>query len=378
MIATIIGWLVLESLLVWFFLYFGSSAALAFALLMILVPLGSIPVNLYLRKRIIARVEAAVSQRKNAEGSITIRLENPTLLPILRVRCVLTVQNQLNREVQTQSVLTHLPPRKIQDSTLVVDSRYCGRLRIWISQITLYDCFGLIGIRCKCDAVTHMTILPDTFESAVSLVPNPSSSDDSESYSQERPGFDMTETFQLREYVPGDSLRQVHWKLTGKLDKLIVRDPGLPIAKNVLVFWERTGEGDDPALIDAQAEVVNSLCRSLVDAGIQFTVGWNDTDRNLCILHRINNMDEFVGVTPRLLRATGAREGVSGAGLLLQTRAEALCAHMVYIAQEPQSEVMDMRRYGHVAMLLCGSTPMDGAVCFNAVEYEQQLSEIEI
>ena len=378
MIVTILGWLVLECLLWWFFLYFGSSVALAFAVLMLVVPLTSIPVNLRLCKRIVAQVEAAVSQRKNAEGIITIRLENPTLLPILKIRCVLMVQNQLNREVQTQSVLTHLPPRKTQTSELVVDSRYCGRLRIWISRITLYDCFGLIGIRCKCDAVTHMTILPDTFEPVVSLIPNPSSSDDSESYSQERPGFDMTETFQLREYVPGDSLRQVHWKLTGKLDKLIVRDPGLPIAKNVLVFWERAGETEDPALIDAQAEVVISLCRSLTDNGIQFHVGWNDTDRNLCILHRINNMDEFVAITPRLLRATGAKDGVSGAGLLLQTRAEALCAHMVYIAQEPQDEVAAMQRYGHVTMLLCGGALPDGAVYFNAVDYVQQLSEIEI
>ena len=259
-----------------------------------------------------------------------------------------------------------------------IASEYCGRLRVWVPQVVLYDCFGIFGIRCKCDAVTHATVQAETFEPAVVLVPNPSSIDDSESYSQERPGSDLTETFQLREYVPGDSPRQIHWKLTNKFDKLIVRDPGLPISKNVLVFWERTGESNDPARIDAQAEVVISLCRSLADMGIQFTVGWNDTDRNLCITHRIREMDEFVGIIPRLLRATGAKDGASGAGLLVQTKPEELCAHMVYIAETPQSEVAEMQRCGHVTMLLCGDTVPDGAVTFNKTDYIRQLTEIEI
>lgn len=378
MIAMKLGWLVLEAMLLWCFVWFGSSVALALALLLILVPLGTIPISLHLKKKLEISVEASVSQRKGDEGNITVKLENPTIFAALRVRCDVMVQNQLNRETMKQQILTWAAPKKVQTSSLRVGSEYCGRLRVWVPQVVLYDCFGIFGVRCKCNAVTHTTVQTETFEPVVVLVPNPSSTDDSESYSQERPGADLTETFQLREYVLGDSPRQIHWKLTNKFDKLIVRDPGLPISKNVLVFWERTGESDDPALIDAQAEVVISLCRSLMDSGIQFTVGWNDTDRNLCILHQIREMDEFVGIIPRLLRATGCKEGVSGAGLLMQTRADALCAHMVYIAETPQSEVMEMQRYGHVTMLLCGGTALDGAVCFNETDYIKQLTEIEI
>ena len=378
MIAIKLGWLVLEALLLWCFAYFGSDAALAMSILMIFVPLGTIPFNFLLKKRITVHVEAGISQRKNDEGTITVKIENPTFIPAMRVRCDVTVQNQLNLESRKLHVMTWVLPKKTQYCTLRVGSEFCGRLRVWVPKVVLYDCFSMIGIRCKCHAVTHMTVQPDTFDPIVRLVPNPNSSDDSDSYSQERPGADMTETFQIREYVQGDSPRQIHWKLTNKFDKLIVRDPGMPISKNVLVFWERTGESKNPALIDAQAEVVVSLCRSLVDSGIQFTVGWNDTDRNLCILYRIREMDEFVGVIPRLLRATGAGSGVSGAGLLVQTRADALCAHMIYIAQQSQSEVVDMQRYGNVTMLLCGEDAADGAIYFNEKEYERQLKEIEI
>lgn len=378
MIFQKLSWLVLEGLLIWFFLYYGSGAALALAAVMLLIPLVSLPVNLYLKKQLKTCVEAAVSLRKGDDGTVSVTVQNPTIFPALRIRCDVVVQNQLNREKHSEKILTYALSKKKQKNTLRLGSEYCGRIRIAVSKVTLYDCFGLIGIRYDCKAVAHMTVQPDTFETAVILVPNPSSSDDSELYSQDRPGMDLTETYQIREYVPGDSIRQIHWKLSNKFDKLIVRDPGLPITRNVLVFWERTGESGDPDSIDAQAEVIISLCRSLMDSGIQFNLGWNDTDRNFCILHEIRDMDELVGVIPRLLRATGAKDGVSGAALLLQTRPEALCAHMVYIAESPQSEVMEMQRYGHVTMLVCGEDAPEGAILFNEEDYGHQLTLIEI
>ncbi len=378
MIAMKLGWLALEGLLICFFLYFGSSPAMALSLLLILIPLCSLPVNLYLRKRLQVSIEAPVSQRKGDYGNITLRLTNPTAFPVLRICCKVDAENQLNREKHTQTVLTWAFPKKTQRNVLRIGSAYCGRIRISVQRMLLYDCFGLIGVRCTWDALTHITVQPDTFAPNVTLIPYPNSTLDSDIYSQDRPGADMTETYQIREYVPGDSPRQIHWKLSGKFEKLIVRDPALPITRNVLVFWERTGESGDPDIIDAQAETVISLCRSLLDSGIPFTIGWNDTERNLCVLHEIRDMDELVSIIPRLLRATGTKEGISGAGLLVQTRMDALCAHMIYLAEEPQSEVMDMQRIGHVTTLLCGQTAMEGAILFDAEAYPQQLAQIEI
>ena len=378
MIAMKLGWLMLEALLCWFFLYFGSGAALALAALMVLVPLGTVFVNLHLKKKIRLSLVATSSVRKGDEGTVTIRLENPTIFPVLRIQCNLEVRNLLNRENCLQKVVTYVRPKGSQTCRVRINSPFCGRIQICTPMVVLYDCFGLIGIRLKTDATAHMTVLPDTFEPVVELVPNPSSTDDSESYSQERPGSDLTETFQIREYVQGDSLKQIHWKLTGKLDKMIVRDPGLPVSKNVLVFWERSGESEDFERIDAQAEVVISLCRSLVDRGIQFHMAWNDPERNLCIAHRIQDMDEFVGITPQLLRATGKKDAPGGAGLLIQSRPDVLCAHMVYVAENGNDETAELQRYGHVTMLLCGENGPQDAICFNEYDYTEQLTHISI
>ena len=280
MIAMKLGWAVLEGICVWLTLYYGSGGALTLAVLLLVLPLGSLPIHLFLRKRLRVRVEAPAVVRKGDEGSVTICLENPTLLPALRIRCRVTTRNQLNDERCTRNVMTWAFPKGQRCTSLRLGSEYCGRIQISVEQVKLYDCFGLIGVPCGCSAEAHMTVQPDTFPIRVNLIPNPDSQEDSDTYSQERPGADLTETFQIREYVPGDSMRQIHWKLSGKFDRLIVRDPALPITRNVLVFWERTGQSGSVKRIDAQAETVVSACRSLSDSGVQFTIGWNDTEEH--------------------------------------------------------------------------------------------------
>ena len=378
MIAMKLGWAVLEGICVWLTLYYGNGGALALGAMLLILPLGSLPVHLCLRKRLRVWVEAPAVARKGDEGSVTVWLENPTLLPALRIRCRVTTRNQLNGESCTQHVMTWAFPKGQRRASLRLGSEYCGRIRISVEQVKLYDCFGLIGVPCGCTGEAHMTVQPDTFPIRVNLIPNPDSQEDSDSYSQERPGADLTETFQIREYVPGDSIRQIHWKLSGKFDRLIVRDPALPITRNVLVFWERTGQSGNVRRIDAQAEAVVSVCRSLADGGIQFVLGWNDTEGNVCVLHEICAMEDLVGVIPSLLRAAGRSSGVGGASLLVQTRPDALCGPMVYIGEEPCADGLQMQRLGHVTALLCGESPLEGSILFDVGRYREQLGEIDV
>ena len=378
MIPLKICWLALEGLLLSFFLRFGSSGALGLAMLLLLIPAGSLPVNLYLRKNLQFSFSTGANLRKGETGEAVLRVTNLTVIPVLRFSCVICVENQLNRQKQSVRIHSWVPGSMEQSVSFRLGSEYCGRLKLSAEKAMLYDCFGLLGVPCRINAVHHVTVQPDTFEMMVTLLPNANSIEESDVYSQERPGADLTETFQIREYVPGDSPRQVHWKLSSKFDRLIVRDPALPITRNVLIFWERTGESGNLNRLDAQAEAIVSLCKSLLDRSIQFAVGWNDTDRNLCILHEIRSMDELIGVIPRLMRASGVKEGIGGVELLLQTNVHALCAHMVYLAETPQEGISEMERYGHVTKLLCGDRRMDDAVLFDAKNYAQQLTQIDL
>lgn len=378
MIITKLGWLIMETLLLGYFLYFGSSPAMALFIALLLIPIVSIPISMTVGKRIKIEVNTDLNLKKGHEGNISLIVYNPTMIAVPWASCKIVIDNQLNLEKQTILLLTWLPPKKSQELTLKAGSNYAGRLKVRVEKVKIYDCFGLIGVGSKLDASAHMTVQPDTFEMAITLIPNIHSNDESDLYSQDRIGNDLSETFQIRDYVPGDNPRQIHWKLASKFDRLIVRDPSLPIIQNVLVFWERTGESTDLDAIDAQAEIIVSICKSLVDLSIQFTIGWNDTDRNLVILHEIKGMDDLIGIIPRLMRATGRKEGMSGAELMIQTSSHAMCGHMVYLTQKPQFGVEEMCRYGHVTMISSEVANITDTKIYDSKHYKEQLTQIEI
>ena len=55
----------------------------------------------------------------------------------------------------------------------------------------------------------------------------------------------FSENHELRLYAPGDNLRQIHWKLSAKTGKLIIREPMEPDPGRVLVSLVLKGEGDE-------------------------------------------------------------------------------------------------------------------------------------
>ena len=376
MIARKLAWLAVEGSLLWLFVEFGSGPCLALAAGFILIPVLSIPIHLHIRQSIRLELSGNSSLQKDAEGSLTIRFSNPTAF-CATVRCRLSVRNLLNGSVQRLNMECGAP-KGTMEMTAALGSSHCGRLCVSVEKLKLYDCFGLIGIPVQCGAKCHATVQPQGFECCVVLNCLMADAADSDLYSQVRPGWDLTEAFQLRDYVPGDSTRQIHWKLSGKFDRLIVRDPGLPVARAVLLFWERSGASAQAERIDAQAEALFSIARALLDQSVQFRLGWNDTAENRCVILEINDWEDLIGALPRLLSAAGSRSGDSGASMLLQSRPDALCGRMVYLADSPAPEVLEWYAHGHVTVLTCSDAAFDGAIRFDETNYPAQLSMLEL
>ena len=53
---------------------------------------------------------------------------------------------------------------------------------------------------------------------------------------QNRKGNDLSEIFDIREYVPGDDIRSIHWKLSSKTDTLILKEASDPSHYNVVIL----------------------------------------------------------------------------------------------------------------------------------------------
>ena len=365
--------------LVWLLLVLGlcvlavqtaSALALGLACCMVLLPLVFLPVNLFAAKKLKLTVLLPVNLRKGESGTAELTVQNPTWLPVCRLDCRVRLENQLNGEVQTVQLGCGVWPKRKETMKIALQSAWCGRISLTVEKVRLYDCFGLLGVKAESDAHGACVVQPDTFLQTLVLSPAAAHIDDTEDYANDRPGYDLSEMFQIRDYVPGDSQRQIHWKLSHKYGKLIVKDPSLPITRSAAVFWERTEEQPTAARTDAEAEIVVSVCRNLLSKSVQFTVGWNEEATGKCVFHQIRDMDDLIGLLPRLFTAKAAT-GASGASLLLQEVPAGSWSHLVYVAAARTAETEELASIGRLTALICGEQ-------FQETDYAAQLSELEL
>lgn len=367
-------WLLLEAAAIGLFFYSASAPTLAAAGMLVLVPLLSLPMNLLARRHLRMQMHAGVHLRKGSEAALSLCAENGAPLPLFLVSCRVCAENLLTGSRSQQRLLFTVPPRGTRQVPLRLQAAHCGQLRIRIEHVRLYDCFGLLGVRWRESLHTDLTVQPDTFSQTLRLLPDPSCSDESDTYAPDRAGEDLSEPYQLREYAPGDSPRQIHWKLSSKLDRLIIREPSLPVTRSVLVFWERSGV-EDADSADAQAEVTATVCRTLLEQSVLPTLGWNDPQEQRCILHELQSIDELAALLPRMLACRAAPCAVTGAELLMKQALR--FSHILYIAGADCADA-PLTCSGRVTRLLCGAGASEPQLLFfDPAHYIHQLAELE-
>ncbi|MBP1556685.1 MAG: DUF58 domain-containing protein, partial [Oscillospiraceae bacterium] len=102
---------------------------------------------------------------------------------------------------------------------------------------------------------------------------------------------------------PGDSIRQIHWKLTGKYDQLMVRECAMPLKYSMVLFFDTSypeGKKPSPACLDALAETAVALSEGLLEAGIAHMMAWRQSDGSL-ERRPITDSDTLSDLLPELL-----------------------------------------------------------------------------
>ena len=116
---------------------------------------------------------------------------------------------------------------------------YCGTVHIKVEHVRIFDYLSLFKVNGECYYNSSIIVMPKLYEPThdKERVYNACFSEGDE-YSQDKPGDDPSEIFDLREYAQGDNLSRVHWKLSSKCDSLIVKEYSFPLAKTEVILVE--------------------------------------------------------------------------------------------------------------------------------------------
>ena len=177
-------------------------------------------------------------------------------------------------------------------------------------------------------AASSIYVLPELQTRSIQTDEAADLGQDSVTYSTEQAGNDPSEIFQLRDYRDGDPRHSVHWKLSSRMNRLIVREFGLPLNAS-LHFLLELRAGAEPAASEAMLGAVLAFSEYLMARKVTHAVSWIGDEGMLRTLS-VSGPDALASVLHDLL-ALPAQERWSS---LEQYAAQASPqgeAHLVYL-----------------------------------------------
>lgn len=269
------------------------------------------------------------------QASLQINTNYNGLLPV-KLYLQMQVENQLTGEKQSMRADGILPGRGAKQNSLLVriEDAHAGKLQLQIETIAVADLFGLFRFRPRGreEQIKAMQKLSCLMLPQAAMPPQLPDivwkyDQNSDIYAEDRSGIDQSQTYELRDYRSGDSLRSIHWKLSSRSDNWIVREGSWPVGQKLLLLLEnsypsaRSGarasgcgrvptQPGSPQDYDSQDAIERAcagliaLSEELTDRGILHDVGWWAKETQKIQTAEIRSAEDLIQALGALLGAT--------------------------------------------------------------------------
>lgn len=265
----------IAALIIW--LLANTRGILIFLCMMLLVPMVLAVMEAIAVPKITLEAKIKGSCRVEQENYLILNLENQSPFPIGGVHVKVLRKNLLYQQKEENMVILQPSEKKNMEFRLLASPKECGSIRISIPEIYCCDLFGLFRFRKKMNIELETLSYPPRFRSNLQLFRRPETVSTGEIYDQYRKGHDVSEVVGLRDYAKGDSLGSIHWKLSEKLDKLVVREFGYPSSYSTLILYDMMKYADGNEISnrrnDAVVAFTDALSLRLLELNLEHQVG---------------------------------------------------------------------------------------------------------
>ena len=338
-----IVWIAVALLALLAFVQTAWVPLLAVAVAVLLLPIaGWLAVSLAARKTV-ASVASATTAAKDAPVAIRLNVHNGARIPLAHVRATVRARNLLTGESASLAASASVPPHADVEMPIELTSAYCGRIACEVESVHLFEPFRIFSRRVQCFAERRFTVMPTLQDVLLRDVYAASPLSDTTVFSPYVRGNDLSEVFALREYEEGDELKRIHWKLSEKIDRMIVRDASLPLDNALLLIWDKglaqnsqggLSQEEKAARADSMAEVVLALMEQLAHADVAFEVASNDILSGSCPRAFVTDENDIYEVIGQLLSAPVASAQTSGLDEYVRFYGNLSCSRLIYVCSE--------------------------------------------
>ena len=235
---------------------------------------------------------------KGEEFQIRVHVTNTGILPIqqLRIRIALAVFPE-KEELLLQGKLM-LGQKEAGDLCFSIDSSHCEAIKVRPDRMTLTDYMDIFTKKCKVDREAQETlfILPDLSKEDKVFPVDKIMTVTEEGDSTDR-GDSFIDESEIRNYIEGDPIKRIHWKVSARIDELMVREMADETEESVLLYVNlKDKEGEEsvrynPDKWDSFLQMLAEFSHFLVLKDKSHSVMWIDAG-NDCVAHYVVSDEE--------------------------------------------------------------------------------------
>lgn len=234
-----------------------SKVSNLFFWFMFLLPLPLLGYTLFAKSALtVTMLSDAETTEKEQPYTYEFRIDNrsPFAFPFIDAKVSIPQSNSVR--CTERSVRLSMAPLSSYHMKNTVHFRFRGTYEIGVKCFYVYDFFRLFRVRVPIDNTTTVYVLPrrinldDTLAQAIS---------DSTARTVKSPlVVDRLEVSDIRDYQNGDSLKNIHWKLSSKSENFVVKDYHTGTSNETVVFCDMAAHFPDepPKSTEAPAPVV--------------------------------------------------------------------------------------------------------------------------
>ena len=189
--------------------YWAYREWLSWVFLVMILALPWVSLLLSLPAMLLCRVEIRCPNAVTVGDDVTVAYKASGFFPAPTIKGQVKVKKLLTGKTRKLRLGSHLP------------TGHCGGLEIVSKGLWVCDYLGIFCLPANSKDKKVLVVRPEP----VALEEAPDMSRYLVNAWKPKPGGGYSENHELRLYRPGDNLHQVHWKLSAKTGKMILREP---------------------------------------------------------------------------------------------------------------------------------------------------------
>lgn len=240
-------------------------------------------VNLWFEKDMIGR---------GSDNVLNIEVENSMYIPSSGCSVWIEIENYYYNDKKNIKVDVPIRGHQKNKVLLKISSDNSGYIVANVVKIVNKDLLALFNIdQEKTGEAKYMVMPANIYVEDIKEVLVP---DDDATENLHEVGEDTSEIESIREYIPGDRMQRIHWKLSGKLEELMVKEYALNYDIEISLVCELNINNDEKGNLDDILDGLYSILLILLETNERLDLYFVNKAHNGVINHSISSESDVL------------------------------------------------------------------------------------